>query len=88
MGLQSQSRFLCGPSTQPLQVLRASKVQYKTESHLRNCAILTCLLANSCGIIGGQDTQHTTGDGWINANCTSTNILKSNNYNRRTLSTL
>jgi hypothetical protein len=88
MGLQNQARFLRGPSPQPLQVLQAGQVQNKTESHLQHCAILTCLLANFCSISGGQDPQRTTGDGWGNAKCTPTNILKSISCNRGASRTL
>ena len=35
MGLKSQAKFLRGPSTQPLKMLRAGQVQHETESHLR-----------------------------------------------------
>jgi hypothetical protein len=88
MGLQSQARFLRWPSPRPLQVLRAGQVQNETESHLQHCAILTCLLANSCSISGGQDPQRTTGDGWGNAKCTPAYILNSISCNRGPLRTL
>jgi hypothetical protein len=88
MGLQSQAKFLRGPSPQPLQVLRAGQVRNKTESHLQHCAIPTCLLAKSCSISGGQDPQRTTGDGWGNAKCTPTYILKSISCNQGASRTL
>ncbi len=76
MGLQSQARFLHGPSPQPLNVLQAGQIGNKTESHLQHCAIFTCLPANSSSVSGGQDPQWPTGDGWHAVKCTPSNIIE------------